>query len=73
MTVPLRLGAGFVLALIYGFILLPLVVVIASSLTAGELMQFPPQGLSLRWFARFFADEALMQALVLSLRVAAVT
>ena len=73
MRLTLRLGGGFVLALIYGFILLPLVVVFASSLTAGELMQFPPQGLSLRWFARFFADQALMQALGLSLQVAAIT
>lgn len=61
------------LAVIYGFVLLPLVVVVACSLTAGELMQFPPQGLSLRWFVRFFHDEGFMQAFLLSLQVAAVT
>ena len=61
------------LAAIYGSILLPLVVVVACSLTAGELMQFPPQGLSLRWFVRFFNDDGFVQALLLSLQIAAVT
>ena len=68
-----RVLAAVLLAAVYGFIVLPLVVVVACSLTAGELMQFPPQGLSLRWFARFFHDDGFMQALLLSLRVAAVT
>jgi putative spermidine/putrescine transport system permease protein len=70
---PARLLAAFVLAAIYGFILLPLLVVVACSLTAGELMQFPPQGLSLRWFARFLSDDGFMQALWFSLQVATIT
>jgi putative spermidine/putrescine transport system permease protein len=68
-----RFAAALVLGAIYGFVLAPLVVVVACSLTAGELMQFPPQGISLRWFARFLADEGFVDALLLSLRVAAVT
>jgi putative spermidine/putrescine transport system permease protein len=68
-----RIFAAILLAAIYGFVLLPLIVVVACSLTAGELMQFPPQGLSLRWFVRFFHDEGFVQALVLSIRVAVVT
>jgi ABC-type spermidine/putrescine transport system permease subunit II len=68
-----RLLAGFGLAALYGFLLLPLVVVVLGSLTAGELMQFPPQGLSLRWFVRFAADDGFRESLLLSLRVAAVT
>jgi putative spermidine/putrescine transport system permease protein len=65
--------AAFVLAAIYGFVLMPLVVVVLCAFTAGELMQFPPQGLSLRWFARFWADDGFVQALMLSVRVALVT
>jgi putative spermidine/putrescine transport system permease protein len=68
-----RIIAAILLAMIYGFVLLPLIVVVACSLTAGELMQFPPQGLSLRWFVRFFHDEGFVQALLLSVRVAVVT
>jgi putative spermidine/putrescine transport system permease protein len=65
--------AGFVLVLLYSFLLLPLVVVVAGSLTAGELIRFPPEGLSLRWFVRFFADTGFRESLLLSMRVAAVT
>ena len=36
-------------------------------------MEFPPHGLSLRWFSRFLADDSFMAALALSLRVAVVT
>ena len=68
-----RIMTAILLAMIYGFVLLPLIVVVACSLTAGELMQFPPQGLSLRWFVRFFHDEGFVQALTLSIRVAVVT
>ena len=61
------------LGLIYAFLLLPLVAVVAASLTAGELMRVPPQGLSLRWFIRFLESETFREALLLSLRVAATT
>ena len=61
------------LGLIYAFLLLPLVAVVAASLTAGELMRVPPQGLSLRWFIRFLESETFREALILSLRVAATT
>jgi putative spermidine/putrescine transport system permease protein len=36
--------------LVYGILLFPLVVVIAISFTAGAAVEFPPQGISLRWF-----------------------
>jgi putative spermidine/putrescine transport system permease protein len=69
----MKLLGPIVLAAIYGFLLAPLVVVVLSSLTAGEFMQFPPQGLSLKWFARFFANDGFIEALTLSLRVAVVS
>lgn len=59
-----------VLALLYGFLLLPLVVVVLSSFTAGQLLTFPPQGVSLQWYGKFFANEGFIGALGLSLRVA---
>jgi putative spermidine/putrescine transport system permease protein len=61
------------LALLYGFLLLPLAVVVLASFTAGPLLTFPPQGLSLRWYAGFFGNQSFLQALGLSLRVAAMT
>jgi putative spermidine/putrescine transport system permease protein len=35
---------------VYGILLLPLVIVVAISFTAGAAVEFPPNGLSLRWF-----------------------
>ncbi len=61
------------LGLLYAFLLLPLVAVVSASLTAGELMRVPPQGLSLRWFVRFLESETFREALLLSLQVALTT
>jgi putative spermidine/putrescine transport system permease protein len=69
---PRALGAAG-LGLIYAFLLLPLVAVVAASLTAGEIMRVPPQGLSLKWFERFLASDMFREALLLSLRVAVTT
>ena len=48
----------------YGFLLAPILVVIALSFTSGNSLTFPPPGLSLRWF-RYLAgrDEFLSAAL----------
>lgn len=45
---------------IYAFILLPLVVVLGVSFTASDGFDFPPQGLSLRWYRAFFDDAAMV-------------
>ncbi|MBE9605847.1 ABC transporter permease [Acetobacteraceae bacterium H6797] len=70
---PARIAGSALMALIYAFLLVPLVAVVAASLTAGELMRVPPQGLSLKWFERFLANQSFMEALTLSLRVALTT
>lgn len=55
------------------FLAAPLVVLIPSSLTAGEVLSFPPKGLSLQWFPRTFIDEGYFGPFMLSLRIAAVS
>lgn len=67
------LAGSSVIVLLYAFLLIPLVAVVAASLTAGDFMRLPPEGLSLRWFARFFQRGDLVEALLLSLQVAVVT
>jgi putative spermidine/putrescine transport system permease protein len=54
-----RLPAYLVLA----FMVLPLVIVVASSLTAGETARFPPQGLSLRWYGIALARHEFITAI----------
>src|SRR5690349_19881532 len=48
--------------LVYAAILAPLVVVIGVSLNAGSGFDFPPQGLSLRWYQKFFSSSAFLTA-----------
>lgn len=67
------LAESGLIALIYAFLLIPLIAVVAASLTAGDFMRLPPEGLSLRWFARFFQRGDLVEALLMSLRIAVVT
>lgn len=68
-----RLAGSTLIVLLYAFLLIPLVAVVAASLTAGEFMRVPPEGLSLRWFARFFQRGDLVEALFMSLQIAVVT
>jgi putative spermidine/putrescine transport system permease protein len=67
-TRPLR-RAGKVLsaALLIGFIMLPLVAIVGSSVTPMPFWQFPPEGFSLKWYERFFDNPELVRSLLLSL------
>ncbi|WP_109474513.1 ABC transporter permease [Ornithinimicrobium cavernae] len=67
-AVPLWLKAVGVLVAIY--LILPTLVVIPMSFSAGATFQFPPQEWSLRWYESFFTDERWLRALSNSLKVA---
>lgn len=73
MSQPLRYLSGLVLTLLYGFLLLPLVVVVLASVSGGEVLRFPPEGFSLKWYVRFFGNESLLPALLFSLRLALIS
>lgn len=57
-------------ALVYGFIFLPVAVLVLFSFQEGRLPIPPFDGPSLRWYEAVFADRKLMAALVNSLVVA---
>jgi putative spermidine/putrescine transport system permease protein len=59
-------------AAVYAFLLLPIVMIVLMSLNAGNILEFPPRGISLRWFGAFFGNEAFMRAIATSLKVAAI-
>ncbi len=59
--------------LVLGFLLLPTVVVIPMSLGEAAYIQFPPQGLTLKWYAAYFTDADWMAATWFSLRTAVAT
>ena len=57
---------------IVAFLLLPIAVVIVFALNPTPYIAFPPVGVSLRWFVKFFTSAEFMNALWLSLRVAVI-
>lgn len=58
---------GIVLAL---FLLLPILIIIPTSLTASPFVEFPPDGLSGRWYSEFFSDPVWTDALRTSVTIA---
>ncbi len=61
------------LALLYGFIFLPVVILVLFSFQAGRFPIPPFNGPSLRWYAEVFADGRLTDALINSLLVALIS
>lgn len=55
---------------IFLFLLGPLVIVVGAALSDTTYLTFPPQGLSLRWFARVFEMEAFRRTMLTSLQIA---
>jgi putative spermidine/putrescine transport system permease protein len=59
--------------LVYAFILSPIAVILIASFTAADYTSFPPQGWSLRWYAEIPRHPEFLEALWVSLVVAAVS
>jgi putative spermidine/putrescine transport system permease protein len=54
-------------------LLAPTVLVVIASLSAGEVMTFPPQGFTVHWYSEMVADAAVWNALGNSLYVAGIS
>jgi putative spermidine/putrescine transport system permease protein len=61
---------GFV-ALVVAFILAPLLVVIASSLTTTGYLAFPPEGLTLKWYPAILDNPTFTSSFITSIELAA--
>ncbi|MGY4627087.1 ABC transporter permease [Bradyrhizobium sp. USDA 4486] len=57
---------------VYICLLAPVIIVIASSLTAGRALRFPPDGLSLRWYYAAISDDVFMDAFWVSAKLATI-
>jgi putative spermidine/putrescine transport system permease protein len=55
------------------FMFAPTLVVVPMSLSAGSRLQFPPQGLSTRWYESFISDPIWVQAVISSVQVGLLT
>jgi putative spermidine/putrescine transport system permease protein len=58
-------------AVVFLFLMAPLVIVFPISLSSAEYLQFPPPGLSLKWFERYFTSIAWIDATIQSLKIGA--
>lgn len=59
------IGLAILLAL---YLLLPTILVFFASITAGEFLSFPPEGVSARWYVEVATDPAWRRAFGLSLQ-----
>jgi putative spermidine/putrescine transport system permease protein len=60
-------------ALVYAFVMAPIVVVLLASFTAAEYTSFPPHGLSLRWYLEIADNPEFIESFRVSAIVAAIT
>ena len=70
-------AARYLLALFGGavllFLCLPIAVVVPMSFSSASSLEFPPPGLSLRWYQSFFGDPRWLRAAAISSLVALVS
>jgi putative spermidine/putrescine transport system permease protein len=60
-----RLGPALlrtVIAVIYAFLLGPILIIVLTSFNSTSSNAFPPTGLSLRWYGEFFRSESFVEA-----------
>ena len=55
------------------YLLFPVFVVVPVSFSSAQYLQFPPPGLSLQWYEKYFGREDWVDATLLSLRIGAIT
>jgi putative spermidine/putrescine transport system permease protein len=59
-----------VVALIYVFLLGPILIVVLTSFSATTSTAFPPRGFSMRWYGEFFRSDNFVDAFLFSLKLA---
>ncbi|KRB01678.1 spermidine/putrescine ABC transporter ATP-binding protein [Devosia sp. Root685] len=60
-------------ALVFLFLVGPLVIVVGAALSDTTFLTFPPQGFSLRWFQNIFEIDAFRRTILTSLQVAVIS
>ena len=74
MTGRVRLGsvvAGAYVALVLGFLMLPVAVVVLASFSSTSYLTVPPQGVTLRWYGRLLDSADYLAAIGTSVTLAA--
>jgi putative spermidine/putrescine transport system permease protein len=66
---PWRILRGTMVVLMAVFLLAPLLVVVIISFSSAPFLQFPPPGVSLRWYDQLFSTPAWTNALQVSVEI----
>lgn len=62
-----RLASWTIICLTLAFLIGPFFIIIGAALSAGQTLSFPPEGLSLRWFAKVFTIDSFRQSFAVSM------
>lgn len=65
-----QLAIWTVIGVVLTFLVGPFLIVIFAGASAGEMLAFPPQGLSLKWYAKIFTVESFRASFALSIFLA---
>lgn len=70
---PWKIVLFFICSLIAFFLMLPVFIVIPMSFSSATYLQFPPPGLSLQWYQKYFFDSSWTRPTWVSFQVAIAT
>jgi putative spermidine/putrescine transport system permease protein len=68
-----RIALNAYVGAVFVFLMLPLFIVFPISFSSASYLQFPPPGLSLRWYEAYINDPVWLAATLRSLKIAACT
>lgn len=71
-TLTVRAGLWIVGLTVLLFLALPTLIVVPVSLNSSKYLDFPPEALTLHWYAEFFGDPKWIASTLLSFRIALV-
>jgi len=67
-----KLLGGIIMVLVLLYMLVPLAVVVGSSVSSSEFLVFPPRGVSLRWYGEILSSDRYLVAGWTSLKLAVI-
>src|SRR3546814_8033058 len=70
-TTARRVAGAMGVVVLVTFVVAPLAGILSSSVTRSPFWEFPPNGFTLEWYKRFFDDQQMVRALIVSLQTGA--
>lgn len=68
-----RIALRIVCAVVFAFLVIPLLIVFPLSISSAPYLQFPPPGFSWQWFERYWNDPVWIDATVRSVQIGLAT